>query len=146
MVLGCEVELQPCFAGQLHFCPEQHSARRVGAFDLPEVDDIAGFDTGRSWPATFHAYAADESIDPTAYRPQKVRVEPPVLPSDVPDQLKHAFGRSVDDRFPYVADDPLGAKCLVRRSAHARQRHQRCGPLQCPLDGGGVRDRTDRRK
>ena len=51
MVLGCEVELQPCFAGQLHFCPEQHSARRVGAFDLPEVDDIAGFDTGSSRPA-----------------------------------------------------------------------------------------------
>ncbi len=72
--------------------------------------------------------------------------KPPVLPSDVPDQLKHAFGWSVDDRFPYVADDPLGAKCPVRRSAHARQRHQGCGPLQCSLDGGGVRDRTDRRK
>jgi hypothetical protein len=69
MVLGCKVELQPYFAGQLHFCPEQHGARRVGAFDLPEVDDIAGFDTGRSWPAPFHAYAAEESIDPTACRP-----------------------------------------------------------------------------
>jgi hypothetical protein len=43
MVLGCKVELQPCFAGQLHFCPEQHIARRVGTFDPPEVDDIAGF-------------------------------------------------------------------------------------------------------
>jgi hypothetical protein len=48
MVLGRKVKLQPCFAGKLHFCPEQHSARRVGTLDLPEVDDIASFDTGRA--------------------------------------------------------------------------------------------------
>jgi hypothetical protein len=45
MLLGCKAELQPCIAGQLHFCPKQHFIRRAGAFYMPEVDDIA-----RSWP------------------------------------------------------------------------------------------------
>src|SRR5690242_14340154 len=113
VVVGGTVEFLLCVAGHFHFCPEQHGAGRVGAFDLPEVDDIASFDTGGPCPAAFHAYSADQSIDPSAQRPQKVRVEPAVLPSDVSNQLKHAFGWSIDDRFSYVADDPLGAKCPV---------------------------------
>jgi hypothetical protein len=47
MVLGCKAELQPCIAGQLHFCPKEHFIGRVGAFDLPEVDYIASFDSER---------------------------------------------------------------------------------------------------
>jgi hypothetical protein len=63
MVAGLQPKLQPCLSRQLHFCAEQHVACGVSALDLPEVDNITGFDARRSWPAMFHAYAANGSID-----------------------------------------------------------------------------------